>query len=540
MKFNELLFDVILEEFENKKLLNFCLTKWFGNLSSDDDKDKTEELLSNYTELKKSGRLALTTLPIRTFLTRFPDFDKENITKPETFSLSQMQELTGEFFGGRNTVEDDIPQPLRGKNLKPNEERIQASKDLWYGINKYLVINEEGFRVYSIPDRSTSINFGYYEQFVSDSIPYRNMPNHMQWCTTRYEINSNLYSSYRQTQGRTFYFVIDESKDPKVEGNIEKSKYYLSALQPAKDSSTGYKLTNILNDGNDAIVTEEAMYVIYPKLRGHWDKIKPQQYDSVSELGDTDDIVQLMSEVPGSKYEFLKMYTRYKKEFIERGQLITKKTSWDLMDESLRNIYLMMTNGNNFLMRINKEIFLEIIKRKNDGTDKASYATLEHILRRDNKSFVDIITPIIKNEYVLYRVSKVNPNIAIYKTHKRPSTYGIFDATKFDWYSLNGNLYGTYDDNLPYREPRTTLFKGTNSVRYIVETFSKSSEPDKDSFVSIYSTSDNEVKGYFLTYDSWLKLKEKIDEKQNNEVPQDLNPEELNPKEYNDIKEFEI
>ena len=55
------------------------------------------------------------------------------------------------------------------------------------------------------------------------------------------------------------YFIIDETKNPENNNNVNVAQYYLTALQYATDSGTGYRMTSIMNDGTDPVFTKEEL-----------------------------------------------------------------------------------------------------------------------------------------------------------------------------------------------------------------------------------------------------------------------------------------
>lgn len=508
MKINDVLFNFLLEEFQNKKLLNACILKWFGSQPTPQQNEKADYLLTKYYELKVGNKLSTKNPSIVTFINRFPNFNVEGLPLATSFSLEEMEFLIDEFFGdsGGSGVDNDIPEVLRGKNLRPTDERIEASKNLWFARNRFLVVDEGDFRVYVIPDRATSINYGYYEGYMSNLPFYKNAQSTvMQWCTTRYEVNNNLYGSYRSgSKERTFYFVIDETKSPDVESSPQKAQYYLSALQTAKDSPTGYRLTTILNDGTDHVMTEEQLINIYPKLRGHFDKIRPIEYDLTTELGESADIVDMINETPGSQYEFSKIQSRFKKAYIDRGKPIEQIKSWQSMDENLKNAYINITDAENAEDRFKEQLFNFI---KDDKSNRAALKSLDNRLKVVGLDGIKYLNKkIIVNKYKPYRKCKLSNDIEIFVTYTNPKRYGIYNIQKAEWLNQNGRIYGPEYTNL-----KMDVFKSPTEPtnRYFVEIFSKSSQPSDDSFVSLYLNTDRSVKGVFMSYSSWLELKEK-------------------------------
>jgi hypothetical protein len=524
MKINDILYDILLEEFSNKKILKMCMLKWYGENPTNEQTFEADNLLTKFYELKTSNRLKTTDAEVITFLNNFQNFDSSNIPNATLYSLEQMKFIIGEFYELNDEEEErnNIPEILRGRNLPKTPERIEASKSLWYEDNQYCIINEDGFRVYSIPDRQTSINFGYYEGEISRTAPYSEQPSHMQWCTTREITSSNLYSSYRDR--RTFYFIIDESKNPDVEPNVQVSQYYLSALQYATDSPTNFRLTSILNNGSDPTFTEEQLYSIYPKLRGHMDKIKKVEYDYSSELGESANTLDMITENEGP-YEFARMPSRLKKAYIDSGKPIRKEKSWLSMQEGLKTSYIDLTVKSTIYERFKKELFFAIKKEKKWLTSLERRLTI-----LGYKGLGELAAEINKDTYELVRISKNSSDVVLYKTKSKPSKYGIWNSKKFDWQEQGGI---TYNDN--YNDPTTNVFKSSkDNKRYLTQIFNTSGQPNNSSFVVLYPTSAEDMaRGFFMTYDKFLELKE--NEKLYGEGQTDMDTDIEN---YSDIKEW--
>jgi len=316
MKFNEILFDIIVENFTNKKLLQTLLNKWFGETPTDQDKEFGELLAIEFYKIRP--KLNETKPEVRTFLNRYPNFNKNNLQDIREYNYEQIIFIITEFvdISIDTRTNPEIPEIFVGRNLRATDERINASKDLWYSKTSNLIVDEEGFRVYSIKNRKQSQMWGYYHGFLLSQVSFVNGGWSL-WCVTRPDELSNLYGNYRgERKNRTFYFVIDESKNPETQPNPNISQYYISALQTANDSTTGFKITTIQNNGVDVDITEETLYSIYPKLRGHFDKIKPIEFKE-DELGVIVDDLERVNEDENNPYAFWKIGTALKKRYID-------------------------------------------------------------------------------------------------------------------------------------------------------------------------------------------------------------------------------
>ncbi len=281
MKFTNIVYDMIVEEVKNKSLINSLLAKW-----QTENESLTYQEVENIYE-KFAGRIQngirIDKPEILTFLNHFdgvhtkPKFPREpNILKDITkYTYSQIVFLIDEYGLGDGNVEQ-IDRFRVGNDIEPNDEIIEASKELWYSNNN-TVINEDGFRLYGVPDQSTAIKYGYYEGDMARRI-HRIFPQEYgfnQWCVTRYRINSNLWSNYRSRR-YTFYFAIDDSRNftlPSEEGEevptpkFEQSKYYLSAIIVLNSSASEFKIADLQNN-NEYDISWEKLVQLFPALDG--------------------------------------------------------------------------------------------------------------------------------------------------------------------------------------------------------------------------------------------------------------------------------
>jgi hypothetical protein len=526
MKFNEILSNIITEEFANKKLLQVLFKKWYGDQPTDEQKENTELFATEFFKIK--DRLSPKMPEVRTFLNRYPNFEINNLRNIIHYDLKQIIFILSEFVDiSDNENKNEIPDIFVGKNLPPTVSRISASKDLWYSKTNNLIVDEEGFRVYSIRNRKESQMWGYYHGFLIKEPPFEN-GGWSQWCTTRYNDDSNLYGNYRSVpRKRTFYFVIDESKNPEIEPNTNISQYYISALQTASDSSTGFKITTIQNNGVDVDITEQKIYEIYPKLRGHFDKIKPIEY-SQNELGVITDNLERVDENENNEYAFWKVNTSLKKRYIDIGKPLTKPESWDTMNSGLKQSYFDLTEKENVLERFSKIEFLNHIK-KNNSDKRSLLVRLEKI----GLSIGEVIDKLMGNQYDVPRISADNKNIRLYEK-KSGGKMGLFNAIQGDWVEHNGIKY------VPeYNIIDTNIYVDSEGETYVVETFSKTFQVTDDSFYSIYLFSDNNPKydSHFLSPKKWEELNRELTPENDVEPNDDNQPISDKPKDYSDIKE---
>jgi hypothetical protein len=515
---------MILEEFSNKKILKMCMTKWYGENPTNEQTFEADNLLTKFFQLKNQNLLSPNNTQFRTFFYNFPNFDKTKTIEPTFYSLEQIKFIIDEFFEP-NGEDDDTPEALRrsetGKPKNYSENTVEASKSLWFG-DRYCIINQEGFRVYKIPTRDVSQNFGYYERYVGENPPF-NKPS--PWCVTWLE--RNYYDHYRQpgSRGRSFYFVIDESKSPEFVTDINVCQYYLSALQTAEDSPTGFRITSILNNG-DKDVTEKQIVNIWPELSGKMDLIIPVKYNAQLELGQNADLIDFINERVGDTYEFAKVSTKLKEKYINRGKALSKATSWNILDLILKKSYIDTTTKDT----IHDKFSLEIYNAIKSDSDKSIFGYFSKKLKDFGYSLTELVSRFMKDTYNLIRMSKNSDDISLYITKSKPSKYGIWNAKNNDWQEVGGI---TYDDI--YSDPTSEVFKSSkDDKRYFGQIFNTSGQPDNRSFVVLYSSSqEDKAMGYFMTYNKFLELKE--NERLYKEGQEDIDTDIEN---YSDIKEW--
>ena len=60
MKINDILYNILLEEFENKKILRTCMLNWYGENPSNEQTFEADNLLTKFYELKTGNKLKTT------------------------------------------------------------------------------------------------------------------------------------------------------------------------------------------------------------------------------------------------------------------------------------------------------------------------------------------------------------------------------------------------------------------------------------------------------------------------------------------------
>jgi hypothetical protein len=525
MKFTNIVYDMIVEEVKNKSLINSLLAKW-----------QTENESLTYQEVetiyeKFAGRIQngirIDKPEILTFLNHFdgvhtkPKFPREpNILKDITkYTYSQIVFLIDEYGLGDGNVEQ-IDRFRIGNDVEPNEEIIEASKELWYSNNN-TVINEDGFRLYGVPDQATAIKYGYYEGDMARRI-HRLFPQEYgfnQWCVTRYRINSNLWSNYRSRR-YTFYFAIDDSRNftlPSEEGEevqtpkFEQSKYYLSAIIVLNSSASEFKIADLQNN-NEYDISWEKLVQLFPSLDGKRELFKWKEYKEEQELVNPSDIRNKINEDRNSPYWFARMTKANKAAYIQNQGTLSDPDSWLSMDEDLRKLYIDTTTRNNLLDKFKSFAFIKTIL-SNSGNKKSLERRIG-IIGFENGLNV-IIDNIMRNGFAPYHTSLDNPSIKIYESNS-DSKLGIFNTQTLSWLIKDGIEYEPFYSNI-----ENLVYTDKNGNLYLVEVFSKSSVPDDQSFYSVMNPGEDVEKCHIFTANQWANVDGKILQRQDDTIQDD-------------------
>ena len=535
MEFKNLLQELILEDFKDKAMLQTQTLKWFGENPSEQDKALCEFLLEKFFEIKKNNKLkpvlanGKTLWPTETknFLlhfngehgtTKFPR-DPQILNKVSSYPLKEIKFLVGEFFelptgdGAGQGAIDPIYNPLfKINDSSKKDEKVEASKNLWFSNTSNCIVNEDGFRVYFIPDVRVSKNYGYYDEYLVKNPPYSQQSrNYSQWCVT-YE-SGNMFNGYRNR--RTFYYVIDESKSPDVEPIIDgKSEYYISALQFATDadsSKTNFKITSINNTGVDPDKTPEQLYEIYPKLRGHLDKIVKVEQDTLKEnatdaVNGVVDPVNLINESPGP-HEFARQPLELKRRYIDSGRHLTKGVSWEHTPADLKRVYTNLTTTTNYFERFGSvSIFMEVKKNKTD------FDSLENRLDVLGIGIAKFNERIMESSYHAEFTSIDRPYIKLLRSRFGSFYGGLYNFNEGEFVKFRDvTLEGEYNS------VSTKTYK-TDTESILVQIYSPrgTSDATKESIISVLPTSKIGQKSvHFISYDKYQELMDTLEEIEN-------------------------
>lgn len=547
MKIQDLVFDVIVENFKSKAQFDRIVKKWYGENPTPEQIKRADDMLTLFMQKQKS--LEPTNPNVYSFLTRFdgthsnefPIFDPKNLKDAGQYTLSQMESLYDDL------KDDEVEtEGVFAGNKNTSLEKVLASYNLWKG-DEYKIIDEGSLRVYYIPDQRVAMQFGYYVQAVTEwdggylqnnrefhteenkkQIPFAGTLRGAQWCVTGRggsDSRSNMWGSYRNE--RTFYFVIDESKAPNSENGGSDAKHYLGALQVQPSIIKGYRITNLLNDGDWEKTWEEVLKV-YPQLENHKDKFVAVKFDTENEL-ENRDVVSRINETEGNRYEFRRVGKKFKKAYIDRGGVVSKANSWRSMPEALKQVYIIGTTDRNVLDKFQStELMQEIRKKPND------YKLLNHRLQTIGLGGVaHIYDNLMKKEFQIARTSFDNPNFRLYQSLVTKK-YGLFNAQTAKWVEADGIVFEpSYNDI-----EETSMYIDDEGNTFLVEIYSEIGEPSPTSLYCIYPVGDeNEyAKGHFITAPKFETLKQKI--RPAEEGSEFVNISDFNPETDVDIKEM--
>lgn len=540
MKFTNIVYDMIVEEVKNKSLINSLLAKWQTENESLTYQD-VESIYERFAGRIQNG-IRLDKPEILTFLNHFdgvhtkPKFPREpNLLKDITkYTYAQIIFLIDEYGLGDGGVEQ-IDRFRVGNDVEPNEEIIEASKELW-SSDKNAVINENGFRLYGVPDQATAIKYGYYEGEMAKKI-HRLFPQEYgfnQWCVTRYRINSNLWSSYRSRR-YTFYFAIDDNRNfniqPQEGEEVEApkfnyAKYYLSAIIVLDASASNFKIADLQNN-NEYDISWEKLVQIFPALDGKRELFKWKEYNEDEELVNPSDIRNKINEDRNSPWWFARMTKANKAAYIQNQGTLREPDSWLSMDEDLRKLYIDTSTRNNILDKFKSRAFLRTIL--SIPANKKSLERRLGILGFENGLNV-IFDNIVRNDFSPYRTSIDNPNLVIYETTS-DGKYAIYNTL-----TLNPLVKDGVDYDAFYNIIKTLAYTDKNGKLYYIEVFSKTNQVDDESFYSVMIPSVDPTKCHILTAKQWENVDGKILQKADDTIQDDDFQGEFTP-DSADIKE---
>lgn len=489
-------------------------------------------------------------------------FELKNVRDIRSYSLPQIKRLWSEFkseplaTSDEETVQlsvdpifyqkvdrgapstDSISEFVRNSNSGSVSESdkntltelFEKSKELWYGT-RHLIFENDGLRVYNIPDQATSIAFGWFLYYIRYKYNYSGS----NWCTTTPNAN-NFFQGKRGD--RSFYFVIDESKFPQTTENRNQSatdgpNFFLSALQimsPTNYERAQYKVSGIHNPGEPTFDRENLLR-LYPKLGPllDTDKLKyiPWSQDDQINKGSNVDPISRINEREGDEYEFAVRPPNEKLEYINRqGAVLRRAKSWNSMTEAMKKQYSFatLTRDNMFDKFSNSELFKVLSQAERNTLNKRI-----EIIRPGEGGIKLIINNIMRNDfYVDERLSLDKDYLSLYKS-RTSGKFGIYNLKENNWVNFDGI---TFDDE--YKQISERPYKTKDGKRFFAIIYSRTTTPDSTSFYVLLPVTGNKIDGYFVSAKKWEELKVQL---MGETDPEKTNT-EFDPEQDNDIQEY--
>jgi hypothetical protein len=578
MNIRDLVYDVIVEEVKNKKQFAFLVKKWYGDTPSVEQIRRAETNLDLFFEKQKS--ITVTNPAVISFLHRWnathrlgvkvPDLDNNGVQKqnngqpmfklvpfnfdglkdPGRFTLEQFEDFLDEFRDATLTDDDDGEDPAFKGKLNATPEKINASLKLWLSDHQ-TVVSGEGFKVHKVPDAREAIKYGFYQQEMTKKV------GGAQWCVTgrnTSDSRGNMWGTYRPK--RTFWFVIDESKNPKDNKEPNVYRYYLSALQYCENDSnpntgeryTGFKITSMVNDGDNPMTWEQVIS-IYPQLAEHRDLFRYETYDE-GELLDRDAISRI-NENEGNRYEFAAQRKDLKKAYIDRGGVISTSKSWSSMDPNLRVLYIISTTIGSVIDKFKSHDLMSEIRKvgsefklldnhlkslgsRMDAAARNRYSDLNQL---DLVGVGVIFEKIKSDEFKPARASLDNPQIKLVKSEKNKKNFGLYNYYTNDWVTHDGVSYES-----PYNEYSTIQYVDDNGEYYLVEIYVRGNGGiDDTTLYSVFPVNDvnNNGESHFIGARKWKELSSKLHPKDEDDDNPDMERiTDFDPETDSDIKEI--
>jgi len=540
MEFKDLIYELIVEEVKNKKLLNSLYNKWSREDSSvtpeiteyiftrfmggtDDEGNKIKPLKDQLNSLKRPE--------IISFLQKFngeggrEKFNPQRLKDIVSYSLSQIKTLFAQF-GLKIGIQKKtyfFEDPSREK-----KDWVEESRKLWYGDQFKIYDDGSGFRVYQPKTQRDAISFGFYQQKLAQE----NFPSSNKWCVTNYRSDSmsNLWQSYRDRKpaSRTFYFVIDETKPAD-------DQFHLSALQVLSQPENGfpYRITNGSNTNHDMLISlndpqneDKSLQHIYkqtlaPELL---EKLQPVPFIEEKEMdltvSDLETLLRRIKEDSSSQYDFVIQDPEVKRAYIQRKFEVTTIRSFESLNDSDVRLYfeVQLTPDNNGAVNTQDlfksyETFVYLLKKRS----KSVGDYISQKLKQAGSSVADIVTSLMARTFRDVFVSEKDENIKLLES-TTGGKCGIFDARTADWAKKDGIKYTPDYERIlsestlgvfAFDEPKEgEEIDFENYTQYIYEVYSKSGNLNDNTNFHCFGTDQLESSGFFLTQKKWLEIKD--------------------------------
>ena len=536
MDIKGIIYEMLVEEVKNKKLLNSLYQKW----NSENPKVTPEVAEFVYLRFKGGSddegnqiqgiqdSLSPKKLPVKNFLRKYNGeygelFEPSNLKALEKYSFDQINFLFRQLSIRIPFKKEEKTTYFFEDPSIARSEWVEKSRLLWYG-DKYKIFDDgNGFRIYKPITQKDSISFGFYQE----SIINKNFGSGNKWCVTMIDGDrySNLWSSYRKDRddggSRTFYFCIDETKE-------KNNEFHLGALQRLSRGVNGYpfRITNLPNTNqdmpiklNDPSDQSHSLFHIYPQLReSDLTELLPSvPFDEVKEMDlKVDELTRLLDQInerPG-EYNFAIQDPDVKRAYINRGRELRKIESFESLSEQDIKLYFEVRSLQNnprdivsswdilnYLYNLSKEIreFLDIFYQRMGTSTKEIYRS---ILQTQYKEEFDV-----KNSDSLKVVSERSTaktgiidyntgDFLVYKGIKYTPEYDILDAMQG---SFNFNEVNTTDSEELQEQD-------SNLKMYVILVYSKSGNlNDVNNFYLLKDTEEYTADQTLLTHNTWVE-----------------------------------
>lgn len=536
---------MLVEEVKNKKLLNSLYTKWNSQNSkitpeiaefiylrfkggSDDEGNQIAGIQNSLSPKK---------LQAANFLRRYsgnygkPRFEPSDLRSIEKYSIEQIIFLLNQFGIKLNLNKEEKKTYFFEDPIVSKSEWAEKSKDLWFGDDYKVYDDGKGFRIYQPLTQKDSISFGFYQDYVVKN----NFSSGNKWCVTAFSGDrySNLWESYRKNYngGRTFWFVIDETKE-------KNDQFYMSALQKLGEPDHGYpyKITNLPNTNGDASVKiddpdkpKESLYHIYPQLRennilGNFESIP---FDESKEMDlKVDELTRLLGRIderPG-EYNFSIQDPDVKRAYINRGYELKEIESFEsLDDQDVRLYFEVRSQQNNPYDIVSSYNLLTYLTRKRSA-DLIEF--IDQFYKRHGSSTIDVYRNVLQTSVTEEFDIKRSETLKVVKD-KGTGLLGIISYEFGDFFKYEGityspeysevdTLYGSFDlsgskstPESPSNDEEDLQEQMDDAKTYIVQIFSKTNSRDHDhNFYTLNDTSDYSAEVIVLTHKTWKSIGE--------------------------------
>jgi len=404
--------------------------------------------------------------------------------------------------------ENEIKAIFDDNGAQQTEEKIEESKKMWYDTTS-AKISEGSLRLYEIMNQTQAIRMGYYYQnLLSRKNTIENSDFNHPWCVTmrgrdvyvrRVDENGNeygdkimnhmenMYSSYRNAQGWTFYFVIDDSKPIS-------DKYHIASIGVTRNNI--YKVTSMKNDGDNQMDWDD-IASIYPELEDHEDVLVPREHDT-KEL-ETKSIIDIINEIPGNINEFSRQDNQTQMDYIDAGGVLRTPLSWQMSSKEVRAKYINSTVNANVNSKFSNLQFIEAVLKTSRNHLEAKLINLGF-----KNGIIYLIDYYLKSTYQT-KIISINNNKHVLLENRNTKKIGLFDYTTFNWVARNGV---TYADNYTLLGGRGEFFISNKNVNYILQKYTTGAEDSKTLYALIEMGQAKKITAdaYFFTNSQWNQL----------------------------------